>query len=110
MVLREPEGAEVSGCSIDSMVGEIKMLEAELDTSLLDSSRIFYRDESDMVQVVSRHEFKVLAATGRITRNTVVFDTTITLLSEMEVGIFSKPISESWHLQIFEQALKAVQV
>jgi len=34
VVLREPEGAEVSGCSIDTMVGEVKQLERELDTRL----------------------------------------------------------------------------
>jgi hypothetical protein len=106
VVLREPEGAEVSGCSIDSMIGEVKQLETELGTSLLDSSRIFFRTESGKVESVGRQEFKALAATGRITRDTEVFDTTLTRLSDLEVGIFSKQVRESWHLRLLEQALK----
>ena len=108
VILREPEGAEVSGCSIDSMVGEVKILETELQTSLLDSSRIFFRNDAGAVEAVSRLEFKALAAAGRITPDTEVFDTLLTRLSDMEVGIFSKPLRESWHLRIYEQARKQV--
>jgi len=108
VVLREPDGAQVSGCSIDSMVGEVKLLEKELDTSLLDSSRIFYKAENGNVEAVNRLEFKALAAEGKINLNTEVYDTTLTLLSDLEVGIFSKPIRDSWHLRLFEQAVKSV--
>ena len=68
VVLREPEGAEVSGCSIDSMVGEVKLLEQELQTRLLDSSRIFYRTAEGAVAAVNRLEFKALAAEGKSPR------------------------------------------
>lgn len=106
VVLREPEGAEVSGCSIDSMVGEVKVLERELDTRLLDSSRIFYRDNGGKVESVNRLEFKALAAEGRISPDTEVFDTTLTNLEDLKPGIFIKPLKDSWHMQLFEQAVK----
>ncbi|MDQ3000153.1 MAG: hypothetical protein M3Y08_02655 [Fibrobacterota bacterium] len=106
VVLREPEGAEVSGCSIDSMVGEVKALEKELETRLLDSSRIFYRDNGGKVESVNRLEFKALAAEGRISPDTEVFDTTLTNLEDLKPGVFSKPLKDSWHMQLFEQAVK----
>ena len=106
VVLREPEGAEVSGCSIDSMVGEVKQLEKELETRLLDSSRIFYRTAEGPVDSVNRLEFKALAAEGRITPETEVFDTTLTNLSDLKPGVFSKPLKESWHLRLYEQAVE----
>ncbi len=105
VVLREPEGAEVSGCSIDSMVGEVKQLEKELETRLLDSSRIFYRTAEGPVDSVNRLEFKALAAEGRITPDTEVFDTTLTNLSDLRPGVFSKPLKDSWHLRLYEQAV-----
>jgi hypothetical protein len=110
VVLREPEGAEVSGCSIDSMVGEVKILETELQTSLLDSSRIFLRNDVGVIESISRQEFKARAASGQVTPDTEIFDTTLTRLSDMEVGTFSKPIRSSWHLRIYEQARKSVTV
>jgi hypothetical protein len=106
VVLREPEGAEVSGCSIDSMVGEVKALERELDTRLLDSSRIFYRTDAGKVESVNRLEFKALAAEGKISAETEVYDTTLTSLEDLRPGVFSKPLKDSWHMRLFEQAVK----
>jgi hypothetical protein len=109
VVLRDPEGAEVSGCSIDSMVGEVKVLERELETRLLDSSRIFYRNGDGAVESVNRLEFKALAAEGRINPDTEVFDTTLTNLADLKPGLFSKPMKDSWHVKLYEQAVKAAQ-
>lgn len=105
VVLREPEGAEVSGCSIDSMVGEVKLLEKELETRLLDSSRIFYRTAEGAVDAVNRLEFKALAAAGKIDPDTEVFDTTLTRLADLVPGVFSKPLKDSWHAVLYRQAI-----
>lgn len=105
VVLRDPEGAEVSGCSIDSMVGEVKKLEQDLRIRLLDSSRIFYRGADGRVEVATRAEFKVLAASGKITPDTEVFDTTVTELSDLRPGVFVKPLKDSWHIRLYDQAL-----
>ncbi len=107
IVLREPEGAEVSGCSIDSMVGEVKQLERELDTRLLDSSRIFYRAASGKVESATRLEFKALAAAGAVNPDTEVFDTTLTRFADLVPGLFSKPMRDSWHFRLYEQATAA---
>ena len=102
VVVREPEGAEVSGCSIDSMVGEVKRLEKEMQTRFLDSSRIFYRGARGAVEVATRPEFKALAAAGKITPETEVFDTTVADLSDLRPGIFVKALKDSWHARLLE--------
>lgn len=106
VVQRDPEGAEVSGCSIDAMVGEVKELERELGAKLLDSSRIFFRAGDGSVRSAARPEFKALAAAGEIGPDTEVFDTTLTRLSDLVPGIFSKPLRDSWHARLYEQARK----
>lgn len=106
VVLRDPEGAEVSGCSIDAMKGEVKELERELGTGLLDSSRIFYCAGGE-VRVATRPEFKALAAAGGIGPETEVFDTTLANLSDLVPGVFSKPLRDSWHARLYEQAIKS---
>jgi hypothetical protein len=106
VVQRDPEGAEVSGCSIDSMVGQVKELERELGTRLLDSSRIFYRSADGSVQSATRPEFKTRIAEGGIGPDTEVFDTTLTRLADLVPGVFSKALRESWHVRLYEQAVK----
>ncbi len=106
VVLREPDGAQVSGCSIDSMVNQIKQLESELGLSLLDSSRIFYRRDGAIVSA-SRAEFKELAAAGVITPDTEVCDTTVSRLSDLKPGGFYKGVKDSWHQRLYDQAVRA---
>lgn len=105
IVLRQPEGAEVSGCSIDSMVGEVKALERELDAKLLDSSRLFWRNPDGTVTSGTRPEFKALAASGEVGPDTEVFDTTVTRLADLAPGAFSKPLRDSWHARLYAQAV-----
>jgi hypothetical protein len=109
VVQRDPEGAEVSGCSIDSMVGEVKELERELGARLLDSSRLFYRAGDGTVRSATRPEFKSLIAAGEIVSATEVFDTTVTRMADLVPGIFSKPLKDSWHARLFPQAPAAAR-
>jgi hypothetical protein len=103
VVLQSPEGADPSGCSIDSMKGEIQGLEKMLGVSLLDSGRIFFRDGAGNVQAVTRAQFKSLAASGAVGYDTEVFDTTIT--DPAVLGSFSRPLRDSWHLQLVRSVL-----
>lgn len=106
VVAETPGGASASGCSIDSMKAEIKALEDLLGTRLQDGGRLFYRDAGGSVASASRPEFKALVQEGRITPDTEVFDPSITRLGDLRPGAFSKPLRESWHLRLYENALK----
>ncbi|HLP43537.1 MAG TPA: hypothetical protein VK465_18695 [Fibrobacteria bacterium] len=107
VVVQAPGGASASGCSIDSLKTEIRSLEVALGTRLQDGGRIFYRGPGGAVESVTRAEFKALAVEGRIGPDTEVFDTTLTRFGDLRPGVFSKPLKDSWHLRLYEQARRA---
>src|SRR3981081_1894283 len=74
--------AGASGCSIDGLFRSLKALEPTLGASLVTSGLIFYRDPKGNIQAVDREEFADLGAEGKITRDTRVFDPTVTTLGE----------------------------
>ena len=106
VIVESGEGAQATGCSIDSMKAEVKRLEEILETQFLDSSRIFYRGKDGQVESVGRADFKRLAGEGLITPDTEVFDTTVLNVADLRPGVFSKPLRDSWHLQLYDRALR----
>lgn len=106
VVVQTPDGAAASGCSIDAMKGEIQALERILSTTLQDGGRLFYRAPDGRVESATRAEFKGLVREGRITPDTEVFDIAITRFGDLRPGVFSKPLRDSWHARLYENALK----
>ncbi len=104
LIVPEPEGTTLSGCSMDSMQQAVRRIEQALGTQLLDSSRIFFRDPEGFVQGVSRSEFKALALAGDINEKTLVFDTTLTRLGAFAEEAFEKLLAESWHAVLYKNA------
>ena len=90
----------LTGCSIDSAVHRFKDLESRLGLSLLDHGRVFYRDPSG-IRAVSRPEFRELAASGRVSERTVVFNNVIPTLAEFRRGNWEVPAGQSWHAKAF---------
>jgi hypothetical protein len=106
VIVQSPEGAAATGCSIDSMKGEIAALEGILSTRLQDGGRIYYRGPDGAVESATRAEFKALAAEGRITPDTEVFDLTVTRFGDLRPGVFAKKLRDSWHLKLYENATR----
>jgi len=92
--------APASGCSIDAMVHLLKDLEARLGLSLVDHSRVWYR-ENGRIERVSRPEFAALAREGRVGLDTAVFDATLTRVGELRSGRWEVPAREAWHARAF---------
>jgi len=90
----------LSGCSIDNAVREMRALEADLDLSLLDHGRVFFRDGA-AVRTVSRTEFREAAEAGQVTRDTVVFNNVISTVGDLRQGLWEVPAHRSWHAQAF---------
>jgi hypothetical protein len=67
-----------SGCSIDGLFRVLQSVQSSLGTNLVGGGRLFYRDGQGNVQCVPRADLDELRASGAITKDTVVFDTTIT--------------------------------
>ncbi|MDB4899098.1 MAG: hypothetical protein JWN53_906, partial [Gemmatimonadetes bacterium] len=84
-----------TGCSIDGLFRVLQGLESRIGASLVGGGRVFYRDATASVQSASRSEVPALAASGAITKDTVVFDTSITDLGQFRSG-FEKRAKESW--------------
>lgn len=94
LIVAADEHREKSGCSIDRMFGTLKALERDLGVQILDSTRIFLRQDGS-VRAVPRGEF-ARAATGE----TPVFDLTAEKLGEIRTGAWERPAAESWHRQL----------
>ena len=93
----------LSGCSIDNAVRRIRALEDELGLSFLDNARVFYREGEDVRQA-DRPGFRALAEAGKVTADTVVFNTVIATVGEFRAGRWEVPARDSWHAQAFPVA------
>lgn len=91
LIVAADEHREKSGCSIDRMFGTLRALERELNVSILDSNRVFFRD-ADAVRTSPRDQFRN-AASG----DTAVFDVLAERLGEVRSGSWVRPAAESWH-------------
>ena len=88
--------AEASGCSIDGSVRFVQELGAELGVDFFNRMRFSYRDEKGTIHTVSREEFKLLYAQGKLSNETTVFDPLVKELGELR-QIFERPLEDSWH-------------
>lgn len=91
----------VSGCSIDSLFRAFKELEGELGAGLLDRSGVWFRGPGGEVRAATRPEFRALVESGEVGEDTVVFDNTISTVSELNAGKWEVPLRESWHARAF---------
>jgi hypothetical protein len=87
--------AGATGCSIDGLFRVLQALEPKIGVSLVGGGRVFYRDAQAVVQGTAQAEVPALVASGAITKDTVVFDTSLTDLGAFRSG-FEKRAKESW--------------
>jgi hypothetical protein len=87
--------AGASGCSIDGLFRVLQQVERDAGASLVGGGRVFYRDNHGVVQSATRDEVAALAQSGVITKDTVVFDTTLTDLGTWR-ACFERRAKESW--------------
>ena len=87
--------AGATGCSIDGLFRVLQGLESKVGTNLVGGGKVFYRDSRAQVQSATRDRIPQLAQSGAITKDTVVFDTSLTDLGAFRTG-FEKRAKESW--------------
>lgn len=93
LIVAADETSETSGCSIDRLFGTLRALESQFGVAILDSNRIFFRDNGH-VRAVPRSEFKSSA-----TLDSTVFDVAVERLAQVR-SAFELPARESWHRQL----------
>jgi len=104
LVAADEQASGVSGCSIDSLFRLLQQTERELHISLLDSSRVQYRDRQEAVQSVPRADFRRLVSHGEVDGETPVFDNTVSTLGDLRAGRWERPMRDSWHAEAFAAA------
>ena len=87
--------AGATGCSIDGLFRVLQQLEHTVGASLVGGGRVFYRDDHGGVQSAERSEVSTLSGSGVITKDTVVFDTSLTDLGTFR-ACFERRAKESW--------------
>jgi hypothetical protein len=87
--------AGATGCSIDGLFRVLQDLEAKVGASLVGGGKVFYRDSNAAVQSATRDQVPALVQSGAITKDTVVFDTSLTDLGAFR-SAFEKRAKESW--------------
>ncbi len=90
-----------SGCSIDALMRHLGDLEREAGIRLTDASPVWFRGEDGRIRSVTREEFRDLARSGAVGRDTPVFDLTESLLGLIRAaGGLERPASASWHARL----------
>jgi len=93
--------AGASGCSIDGLFRVLQELGPKIGATLVGGGRVYYRDGNGQVQSAERTELKALAASGAISDDSVVFDTSLTDLGSLRSG-FEKAARKSWAAKFFQ--------
>lgn len=93
----------VSGCSIDSVVKVFKELRDNHGLDALDFNLVHFKD-GNTVKSVSREIFSELVSQGKITDQTIVFDTALQNKSDFFNSRFEIPFEVSWHKKLFKTA------
>jgi len=88
--------ASASGCSIDGLFRELRVLEPALGTTMLANGLVYWRDTDGLVQRGTREQFAAHAVAGHVTGATPVFDPTVTTLGDWRHA-FERDASASWH-------------
>ena len=88
--------AGASGCSIDTSVGFVRELQSTYAVDFLDRMQFAFRDERGEVRTATRAAFAQLYAAGVIDDDTLVFDTLVATLADLQ-NRFEVPLGQSWH-------------
>ena len=89
-----------SGCSIDALFRQTKVLEQEIGIELVNHAPIVFRQGS-AIERVPRDQFAELAAAGMVGFETTVFDNTLTSVGDIRAGRWETRLANSWHARAF---------
>lgn len=96
----DQDASAPSGCSIDALVNRLRGLGDRLGMVLIEHGSVWYRGEEG-IESATRPDFRALAASGAVTPDTPVVDTTLTRVSEVRGVGLERPARKSWHGKAF---------
>lgn len=86
--------AGASGCSIDGLFRVLQTVQGKLGVNLVGGGRLFYRDSQGQARCAAQSQLEELRASGAITKDTVVFDTTISDLGTFRSKFETTPAKQ----------------
>lgn len=89
-----------SGCSVDALVRQMKVLQQEIGVELINNAPVLFRRGGQITRL-ERDEFAALAAQGEVGSETTVFDNTLTSLGDVRDGRWETSAAQSWHGKAF---------
>lgn len=92
--------AGASGCSVDALFRQVRVLEREFGAELLNDAPVVFR-QGGTIERVPRDRFAELAAAGTVDRDTTVFDNTLTSVGDVRAGRWETRLGASWHARAF---------
>lgn len=88
----------MSGCSIDGYFRSLRALEEELGIDFLNGNLVFHQTPTDDSILATEHlDFFELVKKGEVGPDTVVFDTLINRLGDLQSARFTRRFKDSWH-------------
>ncbi len=96
----DQRAAGASGCSIDALFRQVRVLEGEIGAELLNDTPVLFR-QGAAIERVPRDRFAELAAAGAVDRDTTVFDNTLTSVGDVRAGRWETRLASSWHARAF---------
>lgn len=84
-----------SGCSIDSCVKKIQDVGNQIKVNFFERTNVAIMDSDNEVQLVPQDKIKELIDSGKIARDSIVFNNTIQKLSDLKSS-WALPATESW--------------
>ncbi|MCU0433320.1 MAG: ABC transporter ATPase [Bacteroidia bacterium] len=99
VVAVDEQAAAASGCGIDKSVRFMQELEKDLGVPLFDRMQVAYRNAQGEIEAVKMTAFEALAAEGRITADTPVFNNLVQTVQEMNTA-WEVPAGNSWHARL----------
>lgn len=109
LVVADFTQAEMSGCSIDRMIGAVRETGKVAEVDLLDAKGVHYWDHTGL-HFVTRDRFGELAALGIVDAGTIVLDLTRITLADIRSGKWKVPAGSAWHRRAFALSGPAVAV
>ncbi|MGB5700590.1 ABC transporter ATPase [Muriicola sp.] len=91
----DQSNAAASGCSIDTSVHFIQGLEKRYGVELMDRMNVSFK-QGDYITYKSMSDFKKMAKSKAISKNTIVFNNLVANKQEY-LEHWEVPASESWH-------------
>ncbi len=95
-------GGDISGCGIDKSLLVLSDFSLAHDFRWVDSLSIVYRNSESALSVDSRADFRAKVASGEVTSDTVVVDTSLRLLDSVRTGMLELKSADSWHGRLFQ--------